>query len=339
MKYVIFFIIDFILKTENIESILPKENVFLAVAVPYDELGEHLLSMIHANCSLVWLDVAGFHKNNFFNFIWKKPEEIDAKLTNTNKIPNYAKPPSVVIFYDLNTSQLIEMYYIYSMKHKWNLEYCDSYIKPPTTSNRKRRQSSKAIEIYYICQFRATSVEYRNDKGNKDLDINLNKLQASIAERKFDEYYKDAIKYNYKQLYGPSNIHPLVVNIDNDKNKQSFYMALYKPIDKETVFYIENNLNDNQVIDVFLNYTIKNLKLIYMKAFKNEKQIIKFTIIFTNNPPYEGTCQLFIGLNRNELSNKIISMREKQLYPSIISNYGIMTVNGDHLFAVFFNQF
>jgi hypothetical protein len=116
-------------------------------------------------------------------------------------------------------------------------------------------------------------------------------------------------------------------------------MALYKPIDKETVFYIENNLNDNQVIDVFLNYTIKNLKLIYMKAFKNEKQIIKFTIIFTNNPPYEGTCQLFIGLNRNELSNKIISMREKQLYPSIISNYGIMTVNGDHLFAVFFNQF
>lgn len=328
------------MKTTNIESILPKEKVFLAVAVPFDELSDHLISMLHANCSLVWLDVAGFHKNNFFNFIWKKPDEIEAKSSNNNKnkVPNYSKSPNLVIFYDLNTSQLIEMYYVYSLKHKWNLELCDSYVKPSTISGRKRRQNTKSTDIYYVCQFRATHDSYINDKGNKDLAIHLNKLQISIPERKFDEYHREATKYNYKQLYGPANIHPIVVNIDNDKNKQAFYMSLYKPIDKETIFFIENDLSDSQVMDVFINYTIKNLKLIYIKAYKNEKQILKFTIIFTNNPPYEGTCQLFIGLNRSELSNKIISMREKQLYPAIISNYGIMTVNGDHLFAAFFNQ-
>jgi hypothetical protein len=309
----------------NVEGILPKEKVFLAVSVPYDELNDHVISMLHANCHLVWLDVTSFNKTNYFNFIWKKTNE-------ENNEASCLKTPSSLVFYDLNTSQLMEMYYNYSMKHKWNLELCDSYVK----SNRKRR--GKMNEIFYICQFKATSEIFVNDRGNKDLDTFLNKLQASIIERKFSDYYEEATKYNYKQLYGPINIHPLIINIDNDKNKQFFYAALYKPIDKETFFYIENSLNDFEIMTVFYEYSIKNLKLIYIKAFKNEKQILKFTIIFTNNPFYEGTCQLFIGLNKNELSNKIVLMREKCLYPAIITNYGITTVIGEHLFAVFFCQ-
>lgn len=322
--------------------------------------------MLYANCHVIWLDVAQFNKINYFNFIWKKNDENLSNSVKQTPNINNLKAPNYIIFYDVTTSQLMDLYYKYSLKLKWNIEFCDSYVKPDVVivkqrskSKHKPQRASTSVgglrttlqqhysinsnqytinEIFYICQFKAVLPTYINDKHNKDLDTYLNKLQCGVIDKMFSDYYHDAIKYNYRQLYGPFNIHPLVVNIDNDKNQHYFYTALYKPIDKEAIFFIEKNVSDSQIMQTFSDYTCRNLKLVYLKAYKNEKQIVKFLLIFTNMPFYEGTCVLFIGLTKYELSNKIIQMRQKSLYPTIITDYGVATLHGDHLFAAFFCQ-
>ncbi len=125
----------------------------------------------------------------------------------------------------------------------------------------------------------------------------------------------------------------------------------YKPIDssdyneklsdlKETsLYYTRKNLTDLEVVELYNSFSKNSWKLIDLKAYKDEKSLTKFAIIFTTLCFYEGTSRLFIGLNKMETLEKIDEMTQKGLHPKIVTAYSYSSKLGEHLYAVFFCQF
>lgn len=312
---------NFIISHANMSEKLPEDDIFVTLSIPYNQLYDHLMTMLNLDCHLKWMDVCLINKVNYFNFIWSK-----------SPLNASGRPPEYVIFYDLPSAKFTEIANKYTNDLHWNLEMFDCYLKPKLSLNKRKHKISKKQELFYICQF----------KENLEFEKHLNKEHHSIIDDQFDDSYKEMIKYNYKQLYGPHIITKTLVNLDGKKHRRFFYSALYRPINKDALFYIEKDLNDKKLFKIYEEYTQNNLKLVHLKAYKNELDNLLFITVFTNRPFYEGTSQLFIGLTKNELMTKIELFKKRKLYPVIITNYGYLVQGNnshyEHLFAVFFCQ-
>lgn len=127
--------------------------------------------------------------------------------------------------------------------------------------------------------------------------------------------------------------------------------AKYKPIDdydynekqsdlKETsLFFIRKNLVDLEILEIYDKHSKNNWKLIDLKAYKDEKSLTKFSMIWSTRCFYEGTSRMFIGLTKNEALDKIDEMNLRGLYPKIVTGYCYSSSAGEHLYALFFCQF
>ncbi len=125
----------------------------------------------------------------------------------------------------------------------------------------------------------------------------------------------------------------------------------YKPIDasdyneklsdltETSLYYTRKNLSDLELMELFNSFSKNNWKLVDLKAYRDEKSLTKFAIIWTTLCFYEGTSRLFIGLNKNETLDKIEEMTLKGLYPRIVTAYCYSSKHGEHLYAAFFCQF
>lgn len=353
----------------NFKSVLPSEKIYIALSVPYDELQYHIKKMIFSQSHLIWVDCISINKVNYFNLLWQM----------NNNEANVAKPPSYLIFYDLNTAQLAQIYHEYSIDKRWNLELVESYIKPKNSGlknesrvkfKKKRSidcKSAKRVEkvvepenpalaesneeIVYICQFRQ-----QFDKNEC-----LNKLQHSLIDTRFDDAFDQSVKYNShkKSISVPLRICPLVVNVNTLTNKHYYYTCLYKSIEKfkydsdtyfsehtnhlkhSPLYYCAKNLTDAELVKLYETNTKNNWKLIDLKAYKDEKSITKFSTVWTslNEQAYEGTFKLYVGLTKDEALIKINEMNSKGMWAKLVTSYSYLNSSGDHVYAIFFCQF
>lgn len=209
-------------------------------------------------------------------------------------------------------------------------------------------------DIYYICQFKNIS-DY-NNLGNKNKEKCINLLQHSLIDNKLNEFINKTVEFSYGQNYIPIKLIPLVMNVNTITNKHYYYSIIYKPIQRpescdeilyasefihaSTNYYVRRGMTDNEFLEIYDLYTSKGWKLIDLKAYKDEKGVTKFSTILTSIQEfYEGSFKLFIGLSKNELTKKIEEMNEKGLYPKILTNYGYVNNNKEHVYAVFFCQY
>ena len=134
-------------------SILPKERVFVALSVPYNELNLHLTTMINVQCHLVWMDAMQVNKNNYFNFIWmSNDDDYEVALTQDRRklgedelIRVRACPPSFMIFFDLNPAQLEHIHQEFVVERNWNLELIDSYSRVMPTVEFKENRAKSSV--------------------------------------------------------------------------------------------------------------------------------------------------------------------------------------------------
>jgi hypothetical protein len=291
--------------------------------------------MLQADCHLTWLDATQFNNENFFSFIWTQNEEKQTiNAESALQFPYHAKPPSCLVFYDLNSAKFTETYKNMTESHQWDLVLFDSYLKPVVSAPKRRPKpvlSKNTTDIFYICQFKRRPAE---DSAP------FNKEQHSLPDTIFKDKFKKMTANNPKQqLYAPSNLHPICVSSSAVSAKHFYWSALYKPIDSnETKVFIEDNLCDSEFLAKFNHYQKLGIKLVYLKAYKNLKSILKFLGIFTNMPFYEGTVQFFMGLTKDELLGKINQMREHNLYATIITSYGMVTHDDEFIYAALFTQ-
>ena len=356
---------------------LPKEKVYVALSIPYDELSKHLNVMINLCCHLIWIDCICVNNVNYFTLLWMSNNEA------SNSKFRQAKPPSYIVFFDLNTAQIAHMQRELNLKN-WNLELIESYvktIKPKSATKENQIQRSKSAksakkpthcksssnhqlalttsyeEIFYICQFKCI----QDNSLQKCDSKTLNKLHHSVTDLKFNECFKDLVKHDKsKQNYIPIKISQILLNVNTLTNKHFYYTALYKPIQytkssqdeqqdyemldkslKTTAFYsARNDLSDTEFYDICADFSSKNWKLIDLKTYKDDKNITKFSAIWTPIPDfYEGSSKLFIGLNKNELLTKVNEMNTKGLYPKFVTNYGYLNSLGEHVYCIYFCQF
>lgn len=127
--------------------------------------------MISLRLHVTWIDVIQINKTNYFNLLWT--------CDQTQHQASQARPPQYLIFYDLNTAQVAQIYKEHSLEHNWNLELIESYIKDSKPSLNIRKKSAKNHtsvlksyeEILFICQFKFNSSA-----------TNKNKLQQSVID-------------------------------------------------------------------------------------------------------------------------------------------------------------
>ena len=347
-------------------KILPSERVYSAISVPIENLSSHLRTMINLQCHLIWIDANTVNKINYFNFIWISNED-SFELNSLNPKfasiqcpkPITAKPPSFLIFYDLNTAQLAHLYKEYSQEKNWNLELIESYSRINLPNRKKTKKSSVSKisstksyeEIFFICQF-----GYNDSNKNSKLN---NKLHHSVIDTRFDEVFKQTVKHNFKQtMYHPIRVSPLLINVNTVNNSHLYYSSLYMPIDyykpvndddydeknsdltSTSLFTVRKNLTDLELMNLFEELTSVGMKLVDLKAHKDEKSIVKFSTVWSSmHGFYEGTSKFFIGLNKEEILNKTKEMKSKFMYPKMITNYGYLNGSGEHVYAIFFCQF
>ena len=370
--------------------ILPKLKTYVALSVPYSELNSHITTMLNVQCRLIWIDCIVINKNNFFNFIWQNNDEsfdlnsIEMPQANTKLSDTccfQAKPPSHLIFFDLNTAQLAHINHKLSEEDNWSIELVDSYVKTPVLDllaqqrllNRPktgapRPQTSKSTrattakvpelktprlqksydEIFYICQFK----RMKNSSKSKF------KLQQSIIDTRYDQTFKEIVKYsNEKPINIPIRSSPLLVNVNTMSNKHFYFTNLYmsykkfQPQDdldyndklsdlkKTSLYYTSKNLNDLELMEQYTQYSKSMWRLVDLNAYKDENSMTKFSTIWSSLPFYEGTCRLFIGMNKEETLDKIDQMALKGMYPKLVTGYCYSNTNGEHLYALFFCQF
>jgi len=317
------------------------------------------------------------NKVNYFSLLWTSNDETMASQANaTNLKVRQAKPPSYIVFYDLNTAQIAHMHRELNLQN-WNLELIEPYVKIVRPKNLSKeinhRKSAKSArkpsqsrsssnlslatsyeEIFYICQFKLL----HDTKGDAKV---LNKLHHSVTDLKFNECFKDMVYHDKaKQNYLPIKTNQILINVNTLNNKHFYFTAVYRPISylkstqeeqreyekqdnnlKTTALYsVKNNLSDTEFYELWNDFTSKNWKLIDLKAYKDEKNITKFSAIWTPLADfYEGSSKLYIGLNKNELLTKVNEMNGKGLYPKFITNYGYLNSLGEHVYCIFFCQF
>ena len=342
--------------------------------------------MLNLGCHLIWIDCMVVNKVNFFTLLWMSNDESMYSPANADTVKQRtSKPPSYMIFYDLNTAQIAHMHREFTLKN-WSLDHIESYVKivkpkaqpgkdarkstksgakskqphAQTTSANKTSSSSQQQptqaksyeEIFYICQFKCL-----HDSAPKL----INKLHHSVTDLKFNECFRDLVTHDkLKQNYIPIKVSQILINVNTQANKHFYYTALYRPVQyvksyqEETVEYqkmdeylkttslycVKNSLSDEEFYKLWEDFTGKSWKLIDMKAYKDEKNITKFSAIWTPLADfYEGSSKLFIGLNKNELLTKVNEMNMKGLYPKFLTNYGYLNSLGEHVYCIFFCQF
>jgi hypothetical protein len=338
---------EFEISNFNMKLKLKTQKTHVSLSVHYDNLNRHISEMLSLQCHLLWIDVIMVNKENYFNMIWTFNEEVNGC---SNKFQ--AKLTPHMIFYDLNTAQMSRIYKEFSVEQNWNLELIDSYVKVGKSTSADKSNE----DIYYICQFRNIS-DYVNLKIKNKEKI-LNQLQHSIIDNRFNECFTSKVKFSYGQNYIPIKLTPLILNLNTAKNKHYYYTIIYKPISRpenqssiensnfedllftSSNYYARHGMTDNELLEVYNLYTSKGWKLVDLKAYKDEKDVTKFSTILTCvNEFYEGSFKLFIGLNKNELVEKIEEMNLKGLYPKILTNYGYLNKNQEHVYAIFFCQY
>lgn len=368
--------------------ILPKLKTYVALSVPYTELNAHLTTMMNVQCHLIWMDCICINKINFFNLIWQTNDEkheinsLNQEIKSSRSEKSFcAESISYLIFYDLNTAQLANFYQKFCIENNWSIQLVESYVKTPeikeakrtnrpqtsksrpltSKSSKLRPQIDKLIgsdnnigteksydEIFYICQIK---------KKTQPNEV-TNKLHQAIIDSRFDETFKETVKYSKdRAIYIPLRSTALLVNVNTMTNKHFYYTNLYMPyknfqpadgIDyndkasslKETsLFSICKNLTDLELLKLYETNTKKSWKLVDLKAYKDEKSTTKFTTIWSSRSFYEGTSRLLIGLNKSECLEKIDEMSLKGMYPKIVTSYCYLNSERDHLYALFFCQF
>ena len=364
-------------------ALLPKEKVFVALSIPQKDVDEHIKAMQDVQCHLTWVDVAMIDHVNYFNFLWMRNTNVNSEKTQASKAgtsdlpPNAvplvgantfpAEPPRYLIFYDMNTAQMAQLYHTFTTDKCWNLELIESYLKvvKPITVPRKTQLAAAAVrpksgvnakhpaavksyeEIFYICQFRNCSGE-TNPK--------LNQLQHGVIDTQFGILMRETVKNNYMQLCIPIRVTPLLLNVNTVTNKHFYYTSLYKTIDYFKLsddecsheadfsitpsFCFRKNLDDTELHELYQEFNRNNWKLVDLKAYKTETGVSKFAAVWTIVDGFiEGTSIFFIGLGKVELLNKVHELSAKKLYPRVITNYGYLNVRGEHVYAVLFSQF
>lgn len=206
-------------------------------------------------------------------------------------------------------------------------------------------------EIFYMCQLKR--VLSHNATSHK-----LNKIQHSIVDSRFHERLREMVKFNYSQNYMPFKLSPIL--LQHSSNKHFYYTTLYKAIDKSyyldeegsysseflnngetTSFYsIHKKLSDSELIRLHEEFTSNGWRLIDLKAYKNELDITCFSAIWTIvGEFYEGSSILFVGLTKSELLHKVNEMKEKNLHAKLVTNYGYLNAQNEHVYAILFCQF
>ncbi|CAF0947594.1 unnamed protein product [Brachionus calyciflorus] len=332
----------------NLKTLYPREKSPVALSLQYDELKSHVSTMLNADYHLTWIDIASINKINYYNLIWS---------------PNDESCLNYIIFFDLNPAQLEYMYKEYSVDNNWNLELIESYVKyhRPSLIKRKKLNRIKSTnkshdEILYFCQFR--HIENSNNKTKL-----FNTLKHSIIDTRFDDVYKKSTEsLSKKQAYMPIRINRVLIDVNTINNKHFYYTLLLKPVnliqklcydkrvsqtydeDKEVllmdkIYQIRNNLNDDELMKCYEDFSRMNWRLVDIKALKDENFVSKFSTIWTCYENfYEGTSNLCVGLTQNELAEKIKQFKVKNLYPKFVTNYGYLNSKGEHVYTVYFSQ-
>ena len=129
------------------------------MSVPYTDLNELIIKMIHEQYHLIWLDVIMINGLNYFNMLWKSNcSDIIIKNSNDEFKLFEAKPPTYIVFYDLNTAQMAHIYKEYSIDQNWSCELIDSYSrstdlnKHANTGFDERIKSPNAKTIFFYHQ-------------------------------------------------------------------------------------------------------------------------------------------------------------------------------------------
>ncbi len=206
-------------------------------------------------------------------------------------------------------------------------------------------------EIFYICQFKRIV-------GHNAATHKLNKIQHSIVDSRFHDRLREMVKFNYSQNYMPFKLSPILLH--HSSYKHFYYTTLYKAIDKRyyideegsystellnngetTNFYsIHKKLNDSQLIRLHEEFKSNGWRLIDLKAYKNELDITCFSAIWTVvGEFYEGSSVLLVGLTKTELLHKVNEMKDKNLHAKIVTNYGYLNAQNEHVYAILFCQF
>lgn len=97
--------------------------------------------------------------------------------------------------------------------------------------------------------------------------------------------------------------------------------------------YYRIDLNENELLKEHTKALADNHKLIDLKCYHLNNGDYRFVALWTKEQ--EGSSMLFLGLTYDEL---VARLNEKQLRPSIITNYGLL-IDGQQCFALVCNQY
>lgn len=359
--------------------LLPKEKVFVALSIRHADVEDHIKAMLDVQCHLISVDVTMLDDDvNYFTFLWtrnyEKPEKTVMRTNADMAIDFNAQPPSYLIFFDMNTAQMAEVYSHYTTERNWTVELIDSYISRPyyapssrvktaassrTTKSALKKSSAASTvrsheDITYIAQFKYTP-------GNKI----SNKLDHSIIDTRFNESLKEMTKVNYQQMHMPIRSCPVLMNVNTVTNKHLYFTTIYKPIDfmkievddfhadneecSTPLFSVRRNMTQEQLLNWYKKFNRNDWRLIDLKAYKEPKtEETRFAAIWTREEGFcEGTTVFFVGLTRDQLANKVTELSARQLHPKLITNHGHASSNddnnnkesGEHVYAVLFCQF
>ncbi|UJR33441.1 hypothetical protein I4U23_020886 [Adineta vaga] len=97
--------------------------------------------------------------------------------------------------------------------------------------------------------------------------------------------------------------------------------------------YHRINLTDSELLEEHTKALIDNFKLVDLKVYHLHNGDYRFVALWTKEQ--EGSSIVLLGLTYDELTERL---KEKQIRPSIITNYGLL-VDGQQCFALVCNQY
>ena len=128
--------------------------------------------------------------------------------------------------------------------------------------------------------------------------------------------------------------------IENYKQDDNSWLEHTNSTKQSNLYHFAKNLNDTELLKLFETNSKNGLKLIDLKAYKDEKSITKFSSIWSSFTYfYEGTFKLFLGLTKSEALSKINEMYERGMFAKIVTSYSYLNNSGEHVYALFFCQF
>jgi hypothetical protein len=290
----------------NMKLLLPKDKTYVALSIPYKELNAHLTTMLNIQCHLTWIDCISINQINYFNLLWQKNYEtggngslLSTPSSNQLSLPCYfnAKTPQYMIFYDLNTAQLAQIYHEYTSDNQWNVQLVESYIKTPNASKKKvnqqltdRKKSSKTNRIN-----NRSSSAITKSSDTFQLNSSSNSSISSTAKSYDEIFYIVQFTRNIKSISNDINL--IEKNKLINKLHHSIIDTRYNQVFKECVKYSESAdmfiplrispllVNVNTLTNKHFYYTciykrIKNYKPIDEFDFNEKQSNLKQTSLF-----------------------------------------------------------